>query len=92
MDGKVLDHLWFMSKVLPGPFTDLSAWVGFCTSSPGNTFDINHKWSRTLPSIIYFSWDIYRDPLLKPTAECQISTLTFELIFFYGGGFSINIP
>jgi hypothetical protein len=33
-DGKVLDHLWFMSKVLPVPLTDLSAWVGFCTSSP----------------------------------------------------------
>ena len=33
-DGKVLDHLWFMSKVLPGPLTDWSAWVGFCTSSP----------------------------------------------------------
>ena len=33
-DGKVLDQLWFMSKVLPGPLTDLSAWVGFCTSSP----------------------------------------------------------
>jgi hypothetical protein len=24
-DGKVLDHLGFKSKVLPGPFTDLSA-------------------------------------------------------------------
>jgi hypothetical protein len=33
-DGKVLNHLWFMSKVLPGPLTDLSAWVGFCTSIP----------------------------------------------------------
>ena len=33
-DSKVLDHLWFMSKVLPGPLTDLSAWVGLCTSSP----------------------------------------------------------
>jgi hypothetical protein len=33
-DGKVLDHLGFNSKVLPGPLTDLSAWVGFCTSSP----------------------------------------------------------
>jgi hypothetical protein len=33
-NGKVLDHLGFMSKVLPGPLTDLSAWVGFCTSSP----------------------------------------------------------
>jgi hypothetical protein len=27
-----------------------------------NTFDSNPKWSRTLPSLIYFSWDIYRDP------------------------------
>jgi len=33
-DGKVLAHLGFNSKVLPGPITDLSAWVGFCTSSP----------------------------------------------------------
>jgi hypothetical protein len=29
---------------------------------PSNTFDLNPKWSRTLPSLIYFSWDIYRDP------------------------------
>ena len=29
---------------------------------PGNTFDWNPKWSRTLPSLIYFSCDIYRDP------------------------------
>jgi hypothetical protein len=33
-DGKVLDHLGFQSKVLPGYLTDLSAWMGFCTSSP----------------------------------------------------------
>jgi hypothetical protein len=33
-DDKVLDHLEFMSKVLPGPLTELSAWVGFFTSSP----------------------------------------------------------
>jgi hypothetical protein len=33
-DGKVLDHLGFKAKVLPGPLTDLSAWVGFCTSNP----------------------------------------------------------
>ena len=26
--------LGFQSKVLPGPLTDLNAWVGFCTSSP----------------------------------------------------------
>jgi hypothetical protein len=29
---------------------------------PGNTFDLNPKWLRTLPSLIYFSWNIYRDP------------------------------
>jgi hypothetical protein len=28
---------------------------------PETTFDLNPKWSRTLPSLIYFSWDIYRD-------------------------------
>jgi hypothetical protein len=28
---------------------------------PGNTFDWQPKRSRTLPSLIYFSWDIYRD-------------------------------
>jgi hypothetical protein len=33
-DGKVLDHLGLKIKVLPGPLTDLSAWVGFCTSNP----------------------------------------------------------
>ena len=31
---------------------------------PGNTFNWNPKWARTLPSLIYFSWDIYRDPPL----------------------------
>ena len=34
MDGKVLAHLVLQSKVLAKPLTDLSAWVGFCTSSP----------------------------------------------------------
>jgi hypothetical protein len=33
-DGKVLSHLGFKSKVMPGPLTDLSAWMGFFTSSP----------------------------------------------------------
>jgi hypothetical protein len=33
-DGKVLDHLGIMSKVLPGTLTDLSACVGFRTSIP----------------------------------------------------------
>jgi hypothetical protein len=31
-DGKVLDYLGFQSKVFPGPLTDLSSWMGFCTS------------------------------------------------------------
>jgi hypothetical protein len=30
---------------------------------PGNIVDLNPKWARTLPSLIYLSWDIYRDPL-----------------------------
>jgi hypothetical protein len=29
----------------------------------GNTFNLNPRWARTLPSLIYLSWDIYRDPL-----------------------------
>jgi hypothetical protein len=29
---------------------------------PGNIFDWNPKWARTLPSLIYFSWNIYRNP------------------------------
>jgi hypothetical protein len=33
-DGKVLCHLGFKSKVLAGPLTDLSTYVGYCTSSP----------------------------------------------------------
>jgi hypothetical protein len=31
----------------------------------GYTVDLISKWVRTLPSLIYFSWDIYRDPLHK---------------------------
>jgi hypothetical protein len=27
---------------------------------PDNTFDLNPKWERTLPSVGNFSWDIYR--------------------------------
>jgi hypothetical protein len=44
---------------------------------PGNTFDLNSKWSRTLPSLIYFSWNIYRDP--PPLKKNQISKLIFEI-------------
>ena len=41
-DGKVLAHLGFKSKVLPGPFIDLSAWMGFCTSSPQQGVKYQH--------------------------------------------------
>jgi hypothetical protein len=33
-DGKVLANLGFRSKVFPGPLTDISPWVVFCTSNP----------------------------------------------------------
>jgi hypothetical protein len=29
---------------------------------PGNIFDLNPKWARTFPSLLYFSWVIYRVP------------------------------
>jgi hypothetical protein len=43
---------------------------------PGNTFDLNPKWSGTLPSLIYLSWDIYRDP--HSIKKNQISKLIFD--------------
>jgi hypothetical protein len=46
--------------------------------APGNTFDIKHKWSRTLPSLIYFSWDINRAP--PPIKQNQISMLIFDTL------------
>jgi hypothetical protein len=42
---------------------------------PGNTFDINPKWERTLPSFGNFSWDIYRAPT---KTKFQISKLIFD--------------
>jgi hypothetical protein len=39
---------------------------------PGNTFDINHKWSRTLPPLTHFSWDINRAPLLKKKSNIKV--------------------
>jgi hypothetical protein len=45
-----------------------------------NTFDINHKWSRTLPSLIYYSWDIYRDPL--SIKKNKISKLIFDTLLW----------
>jgi hypothetical protein len=51
---------------------------------PGNTFDIKHKWSRTLPSLIYFSWDINRahPPSIKKN---QISMLIFDTLLWAWG-------
>jgi hypothetical protein len=44
---------------------------------PGNTFDLNPKWSRTLPSLIYFSWDIHRDPpSTKQNSNIKVLYLT----------------
>jgi hypothetical protein len=43
---------------------------------PDNTFHINPKWTRTLPSFIYLSWDIHRDPLHKSNFKYQSSYLT----------------
>jgi hypothetical protein len=42
----------------------------------GKTFNSNRKWARTLPFLIYFSWDIYRDPL--SIIVFQISKLIFD--------------
>jgi hypothetical protein len=47
---------------------------------PGNTFDLNSKWARTLPSLIYFSWDIYTDP--PSIKKNQISKLIFETLLW----------
>ena len=62
-DGKFLNHLGFKSKVLPGPLTDLSAWVGFCTSSPQQGVKYQHwylkkkLWSGISMNI---PWKIYQ--------------------------------
>ena len=40
----------------------------------GNTFDLNPKWERTLPSFDNFSWDIYSPP--PPKSKYQSWYLT----------------
>jgi hypothetical protein len=35
-------------------------------------FDGNPKWARTLPSLIYFSWDIYRPPSTKKISNIKV--------------------
>jgi hypothetical protein len=44
-----------------------------------DTFDGNPKWARTLPSLIYFSWYIYRPP---PQKRFQISKLIFDTLLW----------
>jgi len=39
---------------------------------PGNTFDLNPKWERTLPSFGNFSWDIYRVPPKKSNIKVDM--------------------
>ena len=43
---------------------------------PGNTFDLNPKWARTLPSFIYFYWKFIETPLPQKTFKYQSSYLT----------------
>jgi hypothetical protein len=47
---------------------------------PGNTFPLCSKWARTLPPLIYCSWDIYRyHPFTKKN---QISKLIFDTLLW----------
>jgi hypothetical protein len=58
-----------------------------------NTFDLISKWARTLLSLIYFSWDIYRDVL--PLKKIQISKMISDTLLWARGadthpGTSVN--
>jgi hypothetical protein len=38
-----------------------------------NIVDLNPKWTKSLPSIIYLSWDIYRDlPSTKNISNIKV--------------------
>ena len=50
---------------------------------PHNVFDWNPKWARTLPSFIYFSWDMYRDH--PPQKKIHISNLIFDTLLWAWG-------
>ena len=49
---------------------------------PGNTFDLNPKWARTLPSLIYCSWVIYRAP---PPKSKYLSSISGQVKAYFGG-------
>jgi hypothetical protein len=66
--GCQISTLIFEKKIMEGalykyPIKNILRTTKFLKSvkGPGNTFDLIPKWSRTLLSLIYFSWDIYRD-------------------------------
>jgi hypothetical protein len=42
---------------------------------PGNTFDLNPKWERTLPTFGNFSYDINSVPPLNPNIKVDFYTL-----------------
>jgi hypothetical protein len=91
-DGKVLFHLGFESKVLPGPLTDLPC-CGLevqnptqalkSVEGPGNTLHLNPKWERTLPFFGNFTWDIYRVPSKNPRTRHDSELKFKEYIFLF---------
>ena len=93
-ENKVLDHLEFISKVLPGHLTHLSALVVFCTSTSqqgvkyqldiwisGEFYEYSRKNCQRREKFMTFNWYKFLGGILhfKPTAGCQISTLIFGL-------------
>jgi hypothetical protein len=45
----------------------------------GNTVNLIPKWARTLLSLIYFSWDIYRDLLHIFQVHSRVSNINFDI-------------
>jgi hypothetical protein len=41
-------------------------------NDPGNTFELNPNLERTLPSLIYFPWDIIEIPLHKKNSNVKV--------------------
>jgi hypothetical protein len=82
-DSKVLAHLGFRSKVLSWPFIDLSAWVGFCTSSPQQ--DVKYQlWYLKFEKIIV-EGGLYKYPMnnILKTAKF-LSTWGLSQRYFLG--------
>jgi hypothetical protein len=68
-DGIVLFHLELKSKILLGPSTDLSAWVGFCTSSPQQ--GVKYQ----LWYLDFLGWGLYNTLLCAWCSESHPGTL-----------------